>query len=317
MPLRIVYAGTPEFAVPALEAIVAAGHRVAAVYTQPDRPAGRGRALTPSPVKRAALEAGIPVLQPATLKDLEAVATLTAFAPDVMVVAAYGLLLPPSILAVPQLGCVNIHGSLLPRWRGAAPVQRAVLAGDPATGTAIMRMAAGLDTGPVYASATLPIGPHDTAATLSRALAAQGARLLLEVLAQLEAGTARAVPQPAEGVTYAHKLDKREARLDWAEDAALLDRRVRAFQPWPVAETVWRGAQVRIHETEPLSLPTDAAPGSIVAVGTAGVDVATGAGLLRLVRLQLAGRNVVTAAEFARNEARHGPLTGQTFGERS
>jgi methionyl-tRNA formyltransferase len=317
VPLRIVYAGTPEFAVPALEAIVAAGHRVVAVYTQPDRPAGRGRALTPSPVKRAALEAGLTVLQPATLKDSAAAATLAALAPDVMVVAAYGLLLPPSILAVPRLGCVNIHGSLLPRWRGAAPVQRALLAGDPATGTAIMRMAAGLDTGPVYASATLPIGPRDTAATLSRALAAQGARLLLEVLVQLEAGTARAVPQPDEGVTYAHKLDKREARLDWAEDAARLDRRVRAFQPWPVAETIWRGAQLRIHEAEPLGLPTDAAPGSIVAVGSAGVDVATGAGLLRLLRLQLAGRNVVTAAEFARNEARHGPLTGQAFGERS
>ncbi|MEI8296541.1 MAG: methionyl-tRNA formyltransferase [Pseudomonadota bacterium] len=314
MPLTIVYAGTPEFAVPALEAIIAAGHRVAAVYTQPDRPAGRGRALTPSPVKQAALRSGLPVLQPATLKDPAEVVTLAAFAPDVMVVAAYGLLLPPAILAVPRLGCVNIHASLLPRWRGAAPVQRALLAADLATGTSIMRMEAGLDTGPVYADIQRPIGPRDTAATLTAALAAQGAALLLQVLAALEAGTAVAVPQPAAGVTYAHKLEKREARLDWAEDAVVLGRRVRAFQPWPVAETVWRGAPLRVHEAEPLAETVGTIPGTIIAAGAAGVDVATGGGVLRLIRVQQAGRNVVAAAEFARNESRHGPLIGQVFG---
>jgi methionyl-tRNA formyltransferase len=317
VPLTIVYAGTPEFAVPALGAIVAAGHRVAAVYTQPDRPAGRGRVLTPSPVKRAALEAGLPVLQPVTLKDPAEEAVLAALAPDVMVVAAYGLLLPPSILAVPRLGCVNIHASLLPRWRGAAPVQRALLAGDAATGPSLLRLEAGLDTGPVYVTERLPIGPRDTAATLTAALATQGAALLLQVLAALEAGTAVAAPQPGEGITYAHKLEKREARLDWAEAAVVLDRCVRAFQPWPVAETTWRGAQLRVHEAEPLADDAGAAPGTIVGAGPAGVDVATGAGVLRLARLQLAGRNIVTAAEFARNESRHGPLVGQAFGESS
>ena len=300
---------------PALRAIVAAGHRVAAVYTQPDRPAGRGRTLTPSPVKLAALEAGLSVLQPPTLRDPDAAAALAAFAPDVMVVAAYGLLLPPAVLAVPRLGCVNIHASLLPRWRGAAPVQRALLAGDAHTGTSIMRMEAGLDTGPVYATAVLPIGPRDTAATLTAALAVQGAELLLQVLAALEAGTATPVRQAPDGVTYAHKLDKAEARLDWTLGATVLDRRVRAFQPWPVAETRWHGAQLRVHEAEPLAATAGAEPGTIVVAGQAGIDVATGAGLLRLVRLQLAGRNVVTAAEFARNESRHGPLVGQRFGD--
>ena len=318
MPLTIAYAGTPEFAVPALRALVSAGHRIAAVYTQPDRPAGRGRALTPPPVKQAAAGLGLPVLQPATLRDAEAAATLAAFEPDVMVVAAYGLLLPPAVLAVPRLGCLNIHASLLPRWRGAAPVQRAILAGDGVTGTSIMRMEAGLDTGPVYLTDTLAIGPSDTAATLTEALARQGAAALLRVLAALANGGApppRA--QPAGGVTYARKLEKAEARLDWSRPAVELDRQVRAFQPWPVADTRWQGGQLRIHEAVPLLAPPTAAPGTIVAVGGDGIDVATGAGLLRITRLQVAGRNIVAARDFVQSESRHGALPGRVLGEGS
>lgn len=314
MPLAVVYAGTPEFAVPALEAIVAAGHRVRAVYTQPDRPAGRGRAVAPPPVKRRALELGLAVRQPATLRDPETVAALAALAPDVVVVAAYGLLLPSDVLAVPRLGCLNIHASLLPRWRGAAPVQRALLAGDAETGVAIMHMEAGLDTGPVYATERVPIGARDTAELLTARLAATGAQLLVATLARLERGAVVAVPQAADGVTYARKLDKREAAIDWAEPAISIDRRVRAFVPWPVAETRFRGAQLRVHAARALAVPAAAPPGTVVAVGAAGVEVATGSGRLCLERVQLAGRNVVTGAEFAASEACRGALVGEHLG---
>ncbi|HUO80920.1 MAG TPA: methionyl-tRNA formyltransferase [Steroidobacteraceae bacterium] len=314
MPLAVVYAGTPEFAVPALEAIVAAGHRVAAVYTQPDRPAGRGRALAASPVKRRALELGLALRQPATLADPAEIAALRALAPDVVAVAAYGLLLPPAALAVPRLGCLNIHASLLPRWRGAAPIQRALLAGDAETGVSIMRMEAGLDTGPVYATERLPIGPRDTAGELGARLAALGARALVETLAALEHGAPAAVPQPAEGVSYARKLDKREAPLDWTQPAAALERQVRAFVPWPVAETRWRGAPLRVHAALAVAGAAGAAPGTVVAADAAGLEVATGDGRLRLTQVQVAGRRVVAAAEFARGEARHGPLLGERLG---
>jgi len=314
VPLAVVYAGTPEFAVPALEALVAAGHRLLAVYTQPDRPAGRGRALTAPPVKRRALELGLAVRQPATLKDAAAAAALAALAPEVMVVAAYGLLLPPAVLAVPRLGCVNIHASLLPRWRGAAPVQRALLAGDAVTGVSIMRMDEGLDTGPVYATVPVAIGPRDTAAALATRLAEVGAQALLTTLAALGRGAAVATPQPAAGASYARKLDKAEALIDWQCAAAAIDRQVRAFLPWPVAETRFRGAQLRIHAAEPVAGAAPAPPGTVLAAGAAGVDVATGAGGLRLLRLQLAGRGVVSAGEFAASEARHGPLVGAQLG---
>ncbi len=317
MSLAIVYAGTPEFAVPALEAIAAAGHPVRAVYTQPDRPAGRGRELCASPVKRRALEFGLAVLQPATLRDPAALAHLAALAPDVVVVAAYGLLLPPEALAVPRLGCINIHASLLPRWRGAAPVQRALLEGDAVTGVSIMRMEAGLDTGPVYAVERVPIGPRDTTELLSARLATVGARALVATLAALEHGHPVPVPQPAEGVSYARKVEKREAVIDWAQSALALDRRVRAFVPWPVAETRWRGAQLRVHAAEPAAAASDAAPGTVVAAGAAGLEVATGAGRLRLLRVQLAGRNIVAATEFARSEAHRGPLVGERLGAHS
>jgi methionyl-tRNA formyltransferase len=314
VPLRIVYAGTPEFAVPALEAVASSGHALLAVCTQPDRPAGRGRAPRPSPVKSRAQELGVPVLQPATLNDSTAAATFAAFRPDVLVVVAYGLLLPPAILAVPRLCCINLHASLLPRWRGAAPVQRAILAGDGTTGVTIMRLEPGLDTGPVYAAERVAIGAADTAASLGARLASCGAPLLLGVLAAVEAGTAAAVPQPADGVSYARKIEKQEALIDWSLSAAALDRQVRALVPWPIAETRWRGAQLRIHVAEPLEAAAGAAPGTIVAAGAAGLDVATGSGRLRLESVQLAGRRVVTAREFASGEARHGPLTGARVG---
>jgi methionyl-tRNA formyltransferase len=313
VPLAVVYAGTPDFAVPALEAIVRAGHRVAAVYSQPDRPAGRGRQLAPSAVKRAALALGLPVLQPVSLREPDSATTLAAFAPDVMVVAAYGLLLPPAVLAVPRFGCVNIHASLLPRWRGAAPVQRAILDGDARTGVAIMRMEAGLDTGPVYDTVETAIGPAETAGELTARLAELGAAAVLETLTRLEAGTAVAVPQPGTGVLYARKLEKSEAALDWRRPAIELERQIRAFQPWPVADTGWGEGRLRIHEAVARDADGSGAPGTIVAIDGAGFTVATGSGVLVLRRVQQAGRNVVSAAEFARSEARHGRLVGQRF----
>jgi methionyl-tRNA formyltransferase len=330
--LRIVYAGTPEFAVPALAAL-ARTHTVVAVYTQPDRPAGRGRALAQSPVKQRALELGLPVEQPATLKTPDAAATLAAYAPDAMVVAAYGLLLPQAVLDVPRLGCINIHASTLPRWRGAAPIQRAILAGDAATGVCIMRMEAGLDTGPVYLHESVAIGARETAGQLHDRLAALGARLVVDALDALEAGTARAVPQPTDDVTYAHKLDKREAAIDWRRPAVELERAVRAFVPWPIAETRLAGEQLRVHEAI-VAAPAApavggeaaardaavvagkaAAPGTILAASADGLDVATGDGVLRLLRLQLAGRRPVSAREFLNAGGRAGTLVGTRLGE--
>ena len=321
MTLRVVCAGTPEFAVPALAALAAAGHTIVAVYTQPDRPAGRGRVASASPVKQAALALGIPVRQSASLK--EAAAEIAALAPELIAVAAYGLMLPSAVLALPRLGCVNLHASLLPRWRGAAPIQRALLAGDAATGVCIMRMEAGLDTGPVYACERVAIAARDTAATLATRLAAVGARLLVATIAALESGAAVATPQAAAGVSYARKLEKQEALIDWSACAAELDRRVRAFVPWPVAETRWRGAQLRLHEAEPLAAAVaaaavdgaagaPAAPGTILSASSAGIEVATGAGVLRLTRVQPAGRRIVAAHEFA--NAAGGTLVGARFG---
>ena len=314
--MRIVFAGTPVFAVPALEALCAASHEVVAVYTQPDRPAGRGRQLQPSPVKAAALAHGLPVLQPLTLRTEEAAGELAAFAPDVMVVVAYGLLLPPAMLAVPRHGCLNIHGSQLPRWRGAAPIHRAVEAGDATTAVGIMRMEAGLDTGPVMLEAVTPIGERETTSHLHDRLAALGAALIVQALEQVAAGTARFVAQAADGVTYARKLEKTEARLDWTRPEGELDRQVRAFDPWPVAETQWRGAQLRVWAASPVPRPagTEAAvPGTVVSVSAAGMEVACGAGTcLRLERLQEAGRKPVTVREFL--QARHPGDPGACLG---
>jgi methionyl-tRNA formyltransferase len=287
--MRLVFAGTPEFSVPSLHACLVSGAEVVAVYTQPDRPAGRGRKLSASPVKQAALDAGIVVEQPETLRDKDARAQLAAHAPDLMVVVAYGLILPKSVLAIPRLGCWNVHASLLPRWRGAAPIQRAILAGDTETGVDLMQMEAGLDTGPVLLEARTPIRADDTGGSLHDRLAALGASTLADGLARLLRGEGLpATPQRDDGVAYAHKLDKAEARLDWHEPAVQLERKVRAFDPWPVAEAIVDGERLRIWSAE--AIAGDAAePGRIVATARDTIDIATGDGLLRVREVQREG----------------------------
>jgi methionyl-tRNA formyltransferase len=303
-PLRLGFAGTPEFAVPALDALKNA-HRICAVFTQPDRPAGRGQPLHASPVKALATLRGFPVHQPASFKSPEALETLRSLELDALVVVAYGLILPPAALECPKLGCINIHASLLPRWRGAAPIQRAVLAGDSKTGVTIMRMAAGLDTGPMLATREIGIGADDTAKSLHDRLARLGAELIGETLDALQQGRLREVPQPSEGVTYAEKITKAEALIDWQRDAAQISRRVRAFNPWPIAETRLDGAQLRIWEAQPLEFPgpdpaTEA--GRVLAATPAGIDVACGRGVLRILRLQLAGRKPLVPREFLKGQ---------------
>ncbi|MBZ4038238.1 methionyl-tRNA formyltransferase [Novilysobacter selenitireducens] len=296
--MRIVFAGTPDFAVPCLRA-AAARNEVVAVYTQPDRPAGRGRGLTPSPVKREAIARGIPVLQPENFKAQVSRDALAALQPDVMVVVAYGLILPQSVLDIPAYGCWNVHASLLPRWRGAAPIQRAIQAGDTETGVCLMQMERGLDTGPVLLSQSLPIGEGDTGGQLHDRLSELGAQVLSDGLGLLRAGivpVARA--QPAEGVTYAHKLDKTEARLDWTQPAQALARTVRAFNPWPMAEAQLAGERVRIHGAVPLALEHRAAPGTVLLAGREGIDVACGEGALRIRVLQREGGRAITAADY-------------------
>jgi len=307
--MRIVFAGTPEFAVPALEALVVAGHNVPAVLTQPDRPAGRGLAAAASAVKRAAAARGIPVLQPATLKTAAAQDELRALAPDALVVAAYGLILPQAVLDLPRLGAINIHASLLPRWRGAAPIQRALLAGDPETGISIMLMEAGLDTGPVLLSEAVPIRPEDTAGTLHDRLAMLGARLVVTALDGRVRGTLVATPQPVDGVTYAVKLEKHEARIDWTRPALEIERQVRAFNPVPGATARLRDTEVKIWQATPAVGAGE--PGAVIAVGAPGIVVAAGTGALRLETLQRAGGKRLPAREFLRGF----PLAvGERFG---
>ncbi|WP_130620687.1 methionyl-tRNA formyltransferase [Dyella amyloliquefaciens] len=299
MKLRVVFAGTPDFSVPCLEACRASGAEVVAVYTQPDRPAGRGRKLTPSPVKQAAEAAGIPVEQPESLKSAEAQATLASYAPDLMVVVAYGLILPRKVLAIPRLGCWNVHASLLPRWRGAAPIQRAILAGDAESGVDLMQMEAGLDTGPVLLERRTPISRDDTGGSLHDRLAALGADVLAEGLARVMAGeTLAARVQPEEGVTYAHKLDKAEARLDFQRPAIELERQVRAFDPWPVAEGEISGELLRVWAARAVDGRPDATPGTVIGMSRDGIDVACAEGALRITALQRAGGKRITAADY-------------------
>ncbi len=306
MPLRLVFAGTPAFALPALRVLLAGPHRPLVVYTQPDRPAGRGRRLRPGPVKQAALAAGIEVREPESLRDPGEAGALAALAPDLMVVVAYGLILPPAILAVPRFGCWNIHASLLPRWRGAAPVARAIEAGDGETGVCLMQMDEGLDTGPVLACRRVPILATDTAATLEARLAELGAALLAEQLDRLAAGHPPVPrPQPREGVCYARKLRKEEALLDPREPAAKLARRVRAFQPWPVAEIDLAGERVRVFEAVALpGTPDQGEPGTVLAASAAGIELACGEGRLCIQRLQRPGGRVLGAAEYLNGRPR-------------
>ena len=311
--MRIAFAGTPDFAVPPLAALcrAAPAHGVIGVLTQPDRPAGRGRKLAQSPVKQFALAQGLTVAQPATLREEAGRAPLLEWRPDLLVVVAYGLILPPAVLAIPRLGCLNIHASLLPRWRGAAPIQRALLAGDAETGVAIMKMEAGLDTGPVLSTRRVAIGPRSTSGSLHDVLAALGAAELLEALAQIEAGEARFEPQPAAGVTYAAKIDKAEARIDWREDAKAIDRRVRAFDPWPGAEARLGAEPLKLLQAWPLGEAeagrgADVAPGTVLGLRGDALQVACGRGVLAIGRLQRAGRRPVGAREFANGVALDG-----------
>ena len=289
------------------------GHRPSAVLTQPDRPSGRGRELTPGPVKQLALALGIPVLQPPTLKADAAQAELRGLAPDLIVVVAYGLLLPPAVLAIPRLGCVNVHASLLPRWRGASPIQAAILAGDTETGISIMQLEAGLDTGPVYCTARLAIGADETAGELEARLAILGAGTLGEILAALLAGSLAPTTQPANGSSYAGRISKADGRIDWQRPAPAIARCVRAYNPWPVAETLLDGKQLRCFAAEPVG---DAAPdaqhvpGQIIRSDRAGIEVQTGAGRLRMQTVQLPGKARVAAADLARSRQ----LLGQVLG---
>ncbi len=296
---RIVYAGTPEFAVPALQRLLDTGAEVAGVYTQPDRPAGRGRALTASPVKQLAQSAGLPVLQPATLRGDEARRVLADLEPDLMVVAAYGLILPQAVLDIPRLGCWNIHASLLPRWRGAAPIQRAIEAGDPRTGVCIMQMEAGLDTGPVYHRLETVIETNDTGGSVHDRLAVLGADALLECLGRLARGQLEAPEAQDEGLAvYAPKLSKAEAELDFSLSAVALERRVRAFDPWPVAWCRLGGRRLRVWRAAVDPRGHEGHPGQILAATANGIEIATGQGRLRLLELQPEGKRRMPVADY-------------------
>ena len=297
--MNLVFAGTPEFAVPALKALLDAGHTILAVYTQPDRPAGRGRKLGMSAVKEFALERGLRVHQPVTLKSDSEAETLRALKPDALIVIAYGLILPKSILSIPQYGCINVHASLLPRWRGAAPIQRAIEAGDAKTGVTIMQMDEGLDTGAMLTLAEIPIGADDNAATLHDRLADLGGHLLVDTLAQLVRGAIAPQAQDNARATYAAKLKKEEARLDWNAHAELLARRVRAFNPWPVAHTTLDGQTLRLwHAQAESGTPAGQPPGTVLTADADGVRVQCATGVLRITRLQLEGGNVLDVRAF-------------------
>ncbi len=300
--LRIIFAGTPEFAAISLQALLDASkdhaYEVIAVYTQPDRPAGRGRKLQASPVKMLAQTRQVPVYQPENFKNPTVVETLQALNADLMIVAAYGLLLPPAILAAPRSGCINIHASLLPRWRGAAPIQRAILAGDAETGITIMQMNEGLDTGDMLLKQHCPIEPTDTAASLHDKLAKLGGEALLTALDKGEQNKLKPEAQDDNQSSYAAKLKKQEALLNWQEDAQTLSRQVRAFNPWPVAQTHIGEQQLRIWAAEALDETSEASPGTVVASNKTGIDIATGRGLLRLKQLQPPGKKAMDAPAF-------------------
>jgi methionyl-tRNA formyltransferase len=312
--LTLGFAGTAAFAVPALDALARSAHRVRAVLTKADRPAGRGRTMQMSPVKERALELKIPIHQPLSFKTPETCEALRALTLDALIVVAYGLILPPAALGAPRLGCFNIHASLLPRWRGAAPIQRAILAGDSVTGVTIMHMDAGLDTGPIVNRREIDISPLDTAGSLHDRLAVLGAELICQTLDALAAGRAREVPQPQIGHTYAEKISKAEALIDWREDAALILRRIRALNPTPVAETRLDGIQLRIWQAqiapdEPCAAAMSAEAGTVLGATSDGIDVACGRGRLRIERLQLAGRKPLAARDFIKAQ----PLLGARF----
>lgn len=300
--MRVAFAGTPAFALPPLAALADSSHEIVGVLTQPDRPAGRGRKLTPSVVKEFATSRGYEVSQPSTLRTEEGRESLRRWAPDVLIVVAYGLILPIEALTIPKFGCINIHASLLPRWRGAAPIQRAILEGDTETGVTIMQMDAGLDTGPMWLQRSVTIDDKDDAISLQDKLGAIGAKALLETLELVASGQTQPVVQPADGANYARKIDKSEARIDWQHSALEIDRQIRAFKAWPVAETTWRGEILRIHRAHPIdqSVSDEAtcAPGTWADAAEGALHVACGQGRLAITELQRSGKRSVTAAEF-------------------
>ncbi len=295
---KILFAGTPEFARASLRALVEAGHVPVAVLTQPDRPAGRGKRMTASPVKEYARSKGLEVWQPATLKDPDIIASIRDTEPDIIIVAAYGLILPQSVLDIPRLGCLNVHASLLPRWRGAAPIQRAILEGDKETGICLMQMEAGLDTGPVYAQVATPIGAGETAGELHDRLAVLGGRLLVDKLVEILDGSLGAVPQDESAATYAGKIDRQDAAIDWGKDAKDIQRHVRAYNPVPGAYFNFEGESVKCWRADVIP-EVSGQCGKIMAAGKTGLEVACGTGALRLLEVQRPGKNRVTGAEFA------------------
>jgi methionyl-tRNA formyltransferase len=313
--LRVAFAGTPEFALPALVALHT-HHQIAGVLTQPDRPSGRGRRVSASPVKQAALARGLPVAQPETLKSEAGRMQLESWQPEVLVVVAYGLIVPPEVLSIPPLGCLNIHASLLPRWRGAAPIERAILAGDRSTGITIMQLDAGLDTGPILLQRPVEIRATHTGGTLRAELAAIGADALLDALAGLARGTLTGQPQPEDGATYARRIEKAEARIDWTQDAVRIERQVRAFNPQPVAETRLEGEQLRIFSATAMdanehgSAPKSAHPGLIGDVIDGKMIVECGQGRLAVTEVQRPGRRPVPVRDLAHSL----PLKGRRLG---
>lgn len=310
--MRIVFAGTPEFAAQHLQALLDAGRQIVAVYTQPDRPAGRGQKLMPSPVKQLALQHGIAVYQPQTLRDPAAQAELAALAPDLMVVVAYGLILPQVVLDTPRLGCINSHASLLPRWRGAAPIQRAIEAGDASSGVTVMQMEAGLDTGPMLLKVTTTITAEDTGGSLHDRLAQLGSAAVVEAVTKLAAGELRGEVQDDSLATYAHKLNKDEARLDWSRPAVELERLVRAFNPWPICHSTLNGEALKVHAAQ--LGEGQGAPGSVLAADRSGLTVACGEGALRLTRLQLPGGKPLSFADLY-NSRREQFAPGMVLGQ--
>jgi methionyl-tRNA formyltransferase len=296
--MRLVFAGTPEFAVHTLSSLLKSEHTICAVYTQPDRPAGRGRKLNTSPVKQIALEHNIPVEQPLNFKKQATREILTSYQADIMIVVAYGLLLPQSVLDTPKHGCINIHASLLPRWRGAAPIQRAILAGDNETGICIMQMEAGLDTGPVLAKATCSISNTDTTQQLHDRLAILGALTLITTLSNFTEYQENALAQNDSDSNYASKLEKAEATIDWEQPASTLLRQINAFNPWPIAQTQWQDKTLRIWAAIDLNTPNKASPGSVINADKTGVDIACGEGTLRITQIQAPGKRAMAVSDF-------------------
>jgi methionyl-tRNA formyltransferase len=313
VPLRVVFFGTPEFAVPTLEALLASRHRVIGVVTQPDRPRGRGHQLSHSPVKALALASGLPVLQPEKMRDEAFLAALRAFDADLGVVAAYGRILTDAILAIPRLGLINVHASLLPRWRGAAPIHRAVMAGDTETGVTIMRVVRELDAGPMLAATRLPIAPADTAETVERALAAQGAAALIAIVDRLAEGPVPEEPQPVTGITYADRITKQDAPLFWWRSARELQNQVRGLTPWPLASTTLNDVRLLVVTAEEGQgpAPADALPGTVLEAAGDRLIAAAGHGTLRLIAIRPEGRRTMDAREFL---AGHRVAAGARFG---